>query len=44
MEEFEQSSDAWNRELKRSSQVRDLESGMKEFERRSKFAIGKGGV
>ena len=32
MEEFEPSSDAWNREWKYSSQVLGLESGMEEFE------------
>ena len=32
MEEFEQSSDAWNRELQSSSKVRGLESEMVEFE------------
>ena len=31
-EEFEQSSDAWNREWKRSSQVRSLETEMELFE------------
>ena len=35
MEEFEPSSDAWNRKLKGSSQVRSLESGMEEFEQSS---------
>ena len=44
MEEFKQSSDAWNREWTSSSQVRGLESGMKEFEPSSKLGIGKGGV
>ena len=32
MEEFEPSSDTWNREWKSSSQVRGLESEMEEFE------------
>ena len=32
MEEFEPSSDAWNRKWKSSSQVRNLELGMEEFE------------
>ena len=40
MEEFEPSSDDWNREWKSSSQVRSLESGMEEFEPSSKFGIG----
>ena len=44
MEEFEPSSDAWNREWRSSSQVRGLESGMEEFEPSSKVGIGKGGV
>ena len=44
MEEFERSSDAWNREWKSSSQVRGLESEMEEFEPSSKVGIGKRGV
>ena len=32
MEEFEPSSEAWNREWKRSRQVRSLESGIEKFE------------
>ena len=40
MEEFEPSSDSWNREWKSSSQVRCLESGMEEFEPSSKLEIG----
>ena len=34
-EEFEPSSDTWNREWKSSRQVRSLESGMEEFESNS---------
>ena len=41
MEEFEQSSDTWNREWKCSSQVLGLESGMEEFER-SSLGLGLG--
>ena len=44
MEEFELSSDAWDRECKSSSQVRGLETGMEEFEACSKLGIGNGGV
>ena len=44
MEEFEPSSDSWNREWKSSTQVRCLESGMEEFELGSKLGIGKGRV
>ena len=44
MEEFEPSSDAWNRKWKSSSIVRRLESGMEEFEPSSKLRIGNGGV
>ena len=35
MEEFEPSSDAWNREWKSSSKVQGLESEMNEFESNS---------
>ena len=44
MEEFEQSSDAWNRERKSWRQVRCLDSGMEEYEPCSKLGIGNGGV
>ena len=44
MEEFEPSSDAWNRKLNGSSQVQCLESGMEEFEQSSKLGIGNGEV
>ena len=44
MEEFEPSSDAWNRERKRLRQVRGLESGMEEFKPSSRLGIGNGGV
>ena len=44
MKEFEQSSDASDRQWKSSSQVRCLESGMKKFEPSSNLRIGKGGV
>ena len=44
MVEFEQSSDAWNREWKSSRQVRSLESGLEEFDPSSKLGIGNGGV
>ena len=44
MEEFEPSSDAWNREWKSSRRVRGLESGMEEFEPRSGLGIGNGVV
>ena len=40
MEEFEPSSDAWNRERKSSSEVQGLESGIEEFEPSSKIGIG----
>ena len=44
MKEFEQSSDASDREWKSSNKVRGLESGMEEFEASSKLGIGNGGV
>ena len=44
MEEFEPSSDAWNRERKSSSQVRGLESEMEEFELRPTLRFGNGRV
>ena len=44
MEEFEPSSDAWDREWKSSSKVRGLESGMEEFEPSSNLGIGNEGV
>ena len=35
--------EAWNREWKRASQVRGLESEIEEFETSSRLAIGNGG-
>ena len=40
MEEFDPSSDAWNRERKSLRQVRGLESGVEEYEPSSKLGIG----
>ena len=44
MEEFEPCSDAWNRDLKSSRQVRGLESGLEELESISRLGIGNAGV
>ena len=44
MEEFEPSSDAWNREWSSSSKVRGLESEMEEFEPSSRFGFGNGRI
>ena len=56
MEEFEPNSmlkigngvqakfNAWNRDWKRSSKVRSLESEMEEFEQSSRLGMGNGGV
>ena len=40
MQEFEPSSDAWNRKRKSSRHVRSLELEMEEFEPSSKLGIG----
>ena len=44
MEEFEPSSEAWNREWKSLNEDRSLEQEMEEFEPSSRFGIGNGGV
>ena len=44
MEEFEPSSDAWNREWRSLSKVRGLESDMQDFKQRSRLGSGNVGV
>ena len=44
MEEFEPSSDAWNREWKSSSRVRGMESELEEFDPSLNVGIVKVGV